>query len=541
MPEKERVYIAQIEHQGLTLTRKGFPAMAAAIRAADYPKLIGFFSPAFGGQTLDPDQGKGPQNEALTVHRAVSSSASNSVRKNVDAASFAKYLLDLRARFAPEVKVELALMSLTPVDRDKVDGAWQGSCAFRIAGPRVRGDNGELMAKIEFDMAAIPDVDTIATNAGWVSSLRVAEMQDSTASHPLMAEVAKERGIDRSLFQDNWSMLPGRRAIVTGGVYLADIDNDGRDDILVTDMKGLFLFHGLEGGRFEEITTQSGLPQNLRGAMNAAFGDFDNDGLVDLILHNRIYRNLGGGRFQEVAQLPDKLEGMSGFTLADYDKDGRLDIYVTRHNSSETERARRNSWIDGPGGPGNQLWRNLGNWKFEEVSQAADATAGHRSCFTAAWLDANNDGWPDIYAINEFGGGVLMLNQGNGTFKEQALLDDAGDFGSMGMAVGDFDNDGNIDIYTANMYSKAGRRIMENLPPGSYPPEIFAKIKRFVVGSEMYRNQGGLKFERSGKALRVHSVGWAYGAAFVDLDNDGFLDLYATAGFMSVSKEEPDG
>jgi len=204
-------------------------------------------------------------------------------------------------------------------------------------------------------------------------------------------------------------------------------------------------------------------------------------------------------------------------------------------------RSSKNSWIDGPGGPGNQLWRNLGNFKFEEVSVKANATAGRRSCFTAAWLDANNDNLPDVYVINEFGGGALLLNNGNGSFREIPPLNDVGDFGSMGLAVADYDNDGNIDVYTCNMYSKAGRRVMENLSPGTYPPEIFAKMKRFVTGSEMYRNTGGLKFERIGKALRVHAVGWAYGAAFFDLDNDGFLDLYGTAGFVSVNKEEPDG
>ena len=80
-----------------------------------------------------------------------------------------------------------------------------------------------------------------------------------------------------------------------------------------------------------------------------------------------------------------------------------------------------------------------------------------------------------------------------------------------------------------------------NLSPGTYPPEIFAKIKRFVTGSELYHNSGGLKFDRVGQAMRVHAVGWSYGPAFVDLDNDGFLDIYATCGFVSVNKEEPDG
>jgi len=82
---------------------------------------------------------------------------------------------------------------------------------------------------------------------------------------------------------------------------------------------------------------------------------------------------------------------------------------------------------------------------------------------------------------------------------------------------------------------------MENLPAGSYEPNVLAKMKRFVTGSELYQNEGGLKFSRVGKSARVHAVGWAYGAAFVDLNNDGLLDLYGTAGFMSVNKEEPDG
>jgi len=91
------------------------------------------------------------------------------------------------------------------------------------------------------------------------------------------------------------------------------------------------------------------------------------------------------------------------------------------------------------------------------------------------------------------------------------------------------------------MYSKAGRRIMENLSDGTFAPEVFAKMKRFVTGSELYHNDGGLKLTRVGKRARVHGVGWDYSAAFFDLDNDGFLDLYGTAGFVSVNKEEPDG
>jgi hypothetical protein len=175
------------------------------------------------------------------------------------------------------------------------------------------------------------------------------------------------------------------------------------------------------------------------------------------------------------------------------------------------------------------------------VTEASGTGGDNRSTFAAAWLDANNDGWPDLYVPNEFGDGVLLVNQRDGTFREHKLAEGACDYGTMGLACGDIDNDGHIDIYAANMYSKAGMRVIGNLAPDAYPEEVMAKIRRFVTGSQLHRNRGGLRFEQLGQKCQVASVGWAYGAALVDLDNDGWLDLYATAGFISKDRKKPDG
>jgi len=216
-----------------------------------------------------------------------------------------------------------------------------------------------------------------------------------------------------------------------------------------------------------------------------------------------------------------------------------MDLYVFQNG-----KGAKNSWLEGkcgPDHPGNKLFRNKGNWLFEDVTAESGTDGGSRSTFTAVWLDADNDGWPDLFVPNEFGPGILYVNRRDGTFRGQPLGKGPTDFGTMGVTAGDIDNDGNIDIYCANMYSKAGARVIGNMRPGTYAEPVMAQIRSFVKGSELHHNKGGLRFEQRGQDLQVHDAGWAYGPALVDLDNDGWLDLHATAGFVSRSRAEPDG
>ena len=111
----------------------------------------------------------------------------------------------------------------------------------------------------------------------------------------------------------------------------------------------------------------------------------------------------------------------------------------------------------------------------------------------------------------------------------------------MGVSAGDIDNDGNIDLYLSNMYSKAGKRVIGNLKPDAYSAPVMAKLRTFVEGSQLHRNLGNLKFEQKAKEWQLGDCGWAYGSALADLDNDGWLDLFATAGFVSNDRTKPDG
>jgi hypothetical protein len=537
MDEAQRAYIWEIEHHGLVLSRYGFRRLADALSRADASALAALLAHDFKGQELQRPREVRVANASVEIVRQEDA---GHPRAALDREQFRDRLLAYRRPFAAPPKVHLALMTLAPTVRGNLDSPWQGTCQLRLWGETVPGQPGEVVLNVQYQIQR-PTEETLSQD-GWLHACTITQSQTARATHFLLREVAAERGIDRRRFHDNWEQ--GIKGTTTGGVYLCDYDRDGRLDMLVVDVNCVVLYRGLPDGKFADATSEAGLPWRLLdptgASLVAAFADLDGDGWEDLLLDKRIYRNEGGRQFRNVGSQSNlRLPGdVSGIAIADYDRDGRLDLYVARLAPSKAS-----SWIDGKseGQGSNLLFRNQGNWQFEEVAAASGTAGGDRSTFSAVWLDADSDGWPDLHVINEFGNGVLLVNQGNGTFREQALVQGPGDFGSMGVTAGDIDNDGHVDLYIANMYSKAGTRVLGNVAAGTYSEELMATLRSFVAGSQLWRNRGGLRFEPLGQQFQVAAVGWAYGPALVDLDNDGWLDLYATAGFVSQDRTKPDG
>jgi hypothetical protein len=342
---------------------------------------------------------------------------------------------------------------------------------------------------------------------------------------------------------------PGRSS---SGSAVADVDGDGCEDVFLAGSPDIALYRGHCDGTFTDVTPGSGLPRPYPPvATGAVFFDYDNDGRPDLYVAavaggGRLFHNQGG-RFVEVtsaAGLPADRWGSMG-TVADYDRDGWLDLYVVRMGDHGTSVPIPS--YDGRNGVGCALFRNRGDGTFADVTRAAGVGFTGWG-LAAAWGDHDGDGWPDLYVSNEFGGNALFHNQGDGTFVERASEAGVADGGAgMGVAWGDYDADGDLDLFVSNMHANSGWALFHpdfSAPIpwryrllGLFTAEVQRRsdaiIDRLVRGSTLYRNDGGGSFTDVSDAAGVRDGQWGWAAEFLDYDNDGRLDLYAVNGFIS--------
>jgi hypothetical protein len=274
------------------------------------------------------------------------------------------------------------------------------------------------------------------------------------------------------------------------GVAWGDYDNDGDLDLYLSNYGGAYankLFRNDGNDLFVDAT--SGPLGDPGNGMSVVWGDYDNDGDLDLYLANygsanKLFRNDGGGVFTDVTSGPlgDAGNGM-GVAWGDYDNDGDLDIYLSNC------------------GQANKLFRNVGGGIFVDATSGPLGDAGCGS--GVAWGDYDNDGDLDLYLANyDNTGNKLFRNDGNGVFVDVTSGPLGGPGFCTGVAWGDYDNDGDLDLYIAN-YGSAGNRLLRNDGGG-----VFSDV-----------TSGPLSGPQNST-----SVAWG------DYDNDGDLDLYVGAG-----------
>ena len=426
------------------------------------------------------------------------------------------------------------------------EGQWETRLLLTASG---RSAEAKLVALESEHIVSFRTKSNLNFNAGAViSSWKVLSETKRSAPQMLMEEVTESSQLHRLPLADNWKM-PKEEISQRYSFQFAveDFDRDGYLDIAIASVRGpTALLKSLGGQRFAVANKAFGLPMMATKAERAlaCWLDFDNDGFPDLILGDRIYRNIEGKRFLEITTESGLKFSRApmGCSIADYDGDGLCDLYVLYQGTTAGEEPL--PWVgDDISGAPNVLWKNLGGGRFKNVSVESKASAGKRNSFAATWLYADDDALPDLYVANDFGTNNLLRNKGNGSFEEIAKQNDVADFAtSMGVASGDLDNDGSPEIYVANMYSKMGRRIIAQVSEDDYEPGVHKQIKGACAGNRLYKRgpRGGPYTEKS-ESWGINDIGWAYAPAIADLDNDGLLDLHATTGFLSFDRSKPDG
>jgi enediyne biosynthesis protein E4 len=340
------------------------------------------------------------------------------------------------------------------------------------------------------------------------------------------------------------------------GVGLIDFDNDGWLDIYLVNgstydaLSGkrtpphAALFHNNRDGTFSDVAAKAGVA-NDRWGFGVAIADYNNDGWPDIFVanfgHNRLYRNNHDGTFTDVAQEAGVTLGnwSDGAAWGDYDGDGRLDLFVSGYvhydlknqpDSQSGSASTANCQMRGvpvmcgprglPGEP-DHLFHNNGDGTFTDVSKMAgvsdpDAFYG----FTAIFVDINNDNKVDLLVANDSERNFLYINKGDGTFEDQSLISgfaydfDGREIASMGLAAGDYMNNGLIDILDTDFSDDY---------------------------KALYRNDGGGNFtdvarEAGIARVAVPFVGWADG--LIDYDNDGWKDIMMINGHVYPQVDE---
>ncbi len=333
------------------------------------------------------------------------------------------------------------------------------------------------------------------------------------------------------------------------GVAWGDYDGDGDPDLLLVNFAGsilnspeqsgpegacaLFRNHG---GRFEPVAAAAGLDLKLFG-MGASWGDFDNDGFPDLYIsaygNNHLLLNNGDGTFVDVtdeAGVNDPRFSAS-VAWADYDRDGDLDLYVCNYVAfeySEEDLGKLSKQYGEeipftinptvyPPQP-NALFQNDGRGHFRDVADEVGVADPKGKSLAVAWFDFDNDGWLDIYVANDISANGVYRNRGDGTFEDIGASSLAADYrGAMGVAVGDFDLDRDMDMLVTHWLAQENAFFVNMFSKGVVDKHG-NRVLFFVDESDRY----GLG------QISIKPVGWA--TSFVDFDNDGLLDLWVVNG-----------
>jgi hypothetical protein len=367
-------------------------------------------------------------------------------------------------------------------------------------------------------------------------TVRAGEVASAPAFH--LTNVAAQAGITFVHHGPTLDPKLTRIAPLVGGVgasvSVTDVNNDGWPDLYFTNSRFGFpnaLYLNRQDGTFTDVAAQAGVANlNRPGegvSMGAVWGDYDNDGREDLLVYRwgylALFKNLGDLHFKDVtreAGLHHWMNANSAVWL-DYDRDGLLDLYVAGYFPAnvdfwhlKTTRIMENSFEFATNGGKNRLFHNLGDGRFEDVTDQM-GVGSTRWTLAVASADFNGDGWPDLFLANDYGPEELYLNDHGRRFVLSRVGLEQDSKSGMSATLGDVLNRGRLDAFVTNI-SERGYLFQGNNLRLNFLPELG-------------------RFEQGAEGVLV-DAGWAWGAQLGDLDNDGRNELFIVNGYVSADR-----
>lgn len=409
-----------------------------------------------------------------------------------------------------------------------LDSKGKARISFYVIGRNLEGNRewtrGVFWTDVRFD-----------TNKHWqFDSFSLISLDSLIAKTDLFSEVAVPANVAANLPAYG---TPENSGFVWNGAAAADFNGDGWIDLFVTAKKGNVLYLNDGKGAFRDVSAETGV-KNLATGTAPLVLDFDNDGDKDvfisavgqqILLENK-FKQSGKVEFIDISLEAGVSKNAIGFSTVagDVNGDGFLDIYVTSYNYYGQKTP--NVWYRATNGTPNLLFINQGNGTFREEASKWGVD-DRRWSYAAEFADVNADGKIDLYVSNDFGEKALYINKGDkfvDEAKERGVLDPGN---GMGVSFGDYNNDGLLDLHSTNMSSTAGNRILARLFPNSNPSENV--LIKLASGNNLYENSGDGHFRDVTAEVGGFSGGWAWGGGFIDFDNDGWQDIYTPNGFIS--------
>jgi hypothetical protein len=481
--------------------RKGDAAVAASL-AADTVDSAPYPAPSSARETLP----LGLARYAWAAPEAPS--------RPLPAAAWAKELL---AFVSHAGEVEYVLFK--PAASERRGDLLEATAKFHVIG---RGSGGRrTWTRGRAAVACGPD--------GPLLRFRILSAETLEAPGAIFEDVAGKAGLSAT---DPAALEHPTLGLAAYGAAAGDVNGDGRIDLFVTAHDGNSLYVNKGDGTFERRAVKS-----PRQATAPLLLDFDNDGDLDLFLSANGEQMLLENRAGEFADVSGKMGVAArtiGFTATagDVNGDARPDIYVTAYNNYGPVGPE--NWHAGGNGLPNLFFVSRPDGTYEEAG-GRGGVADSRWSYAAEFCDVDGDGALDLYVANDFGAGNGLFMRRGEKFVDEAeargVLDSA--YG-MGVSFSDYDNDGRLDLHVTRMSSTAGNRILARLP--SLP--LRAHLSHLAAGNGLYRNKGAGFFEDVSAAAGPFPAGWAWGGGFLDIDNDGWEDLFTPNGHMSGASEK---